>query len=71
MKQILISLCTVVTLCAMLAVVVLASCEKPIIPDDNIAGDTKGNLTVSVFEIEKTPFASLIRASEAASAVVT
>ena len=71
MQKIHIPLCTVATLCAMLAIVVLASCEKSIINDESTTGDAKGNLRVSVFEIEKTPFASITRASEAASAVVT
>lgn len=62
----------------LLIVFTVFSCEKAIVPDDNATGDAKGNLRVSVFEIEKTPFASLnlkpqslTRASEAASAVVT
>ena len=72
MKKILISLCTVATLCAMLAVVVLASCEKAIFADEGeTSGDANGNLRVSVYQIEKTPFASLTRASQAASEVVT
>ena len=66
MKKILVSLSAVFVLLIVFAVF---SCEKAIIPDDNTTGDAKGNLRVSVFEIEKTPFASLTRASEAASAV--
>ena len=67
MKKILVSLSA---LCALLIVFTVFACEKAISSNEN-AGDAKGNLTVSVFEIEKTPFASLTRASEAASAVVT
>ena len=52
------SLCTVTTLCAMLVVVVLASCEKAIINEESATGDANGNLTVSVYQIEQMPFAS-------------
>ena len=52
------SLCTVATLCAMLAVVVLASCEKAIFDQEETTGDSNGNLTVSVYQIEQMPFAS-------------
>lgn len=45
------------------AVFALVSCEKPFITDENESGTTKGNLRVSVFQIEKTPFASLSRAT--------
>ena len=76
MKKILVSLSAVF---ALLIVFTIFSCEKAIITDNDADGDAKGNLRVSVFEIEKTPFASLTRganntstrASEAASAVVT
>ena len=68
MRRIIISLSAVV---ALLIVFTIFSCERAITPDDNTAGDADGNLRVSVFEIEKTPFASLTRASEPASAVVT
>ena len=51
--------------------IALASCEKAIISDENESGATKGNLRVSVFQIEKTPFASLTRAKEAASEACT
>ena len=57
------SLCTVATLCAMLAVVVLASCEKAIIDQEETSGDVDGNLTVSVYQIEQMPFASVTRAA--------
>ena len=79
MRKILISLCTVATLCAMLAVVTLASCEKAIVFDDDAAGTANGNLRVSVFQIEKTPFENFTgktnspsrRASKAASEACT
>lgn len=58
------SLCTVATLCAMLAVVVLASCEKAIIDQEETTGDSNGNLTVSVYQIEQMPFASQNGGSE-------
>lgn len=68
MRKIIISLSAVV---ALLLVFVALSCEKPIINEESATGDANGNLRVSVYQIEKTPFASLTRASEAASAVVT
>ena len=77
MKKIHLSLCTVATLCAMLAVVVLASCEKAIFSEEENSSPS-GNLTVSVYQIEKTDFGSLTRATgnstraaKAASEVVT
>lgn len=78
-KKLVISLSAVFALFVMCAVIALMSCEKPIIADEDESGATKGNLRVSVFQIEKTPFASFTRAannattraSEAASAVVT
>ena len=70
MKNMHYSLCTVATLCAMLAVVVLASCEKPLFPE-GLSASQDGNLRVSVYQIEKTPFASLTRAAQTASEVVT
>ncbi len=45
------------------AVFALVSCEKPFFTDENESGTTKGNLRVSVFQIEKTPFTSLSRAT--------
>ena len=76
MQKIWLYLCAAVSLLLVFAVF---SCEKAIIPDDDAGGSMNGNLRVSVFAIEKTPFASLTRAanntptraSEAASAVVT
>jgi hypothetical protein len=50
---------------AMLMCLVLA-CEKPL-TTEKVAGDTDGNLTVRVFQIEKTPFESLTRGSDDAN----
>lgn len=62
------SLCTVTTQCAMLAVVVLASCEKALFDQEETSGDSSGdpngNLTVSVYQIEQMPFASQNGGSE-------
>ena len=68
MRKILISLCAVF---ALLLVFVVFACEKPIINEESATGDAHGNLRVSVFEIEKAPFASLTRGTEAASNVCT
>ena len=61
------SLCTVATLCLMLAIVALASCEKAIFSEEEVNSPT-GNLTVSVYQLEQMPFASLSRGSEALDA---
>jgi hypothetical protein len=49
-------------------VCILIACEKPIIQDDSVVSgspaDKDANLTVTVFEIEKTPFGSLTRAGQ-------
>ena len=68
MKRIIISISAVI---ALLLVFTIFACEKAITPDDNTTDDNKGNLHVSVFEIEKTPFSSFTRAQEAASAACT
>lgn len=70
-KKLFISLSAVFALFVISIVLVLVSCEKLIIADESNAADAKGNLRVSVFQIEKTPFASLTRATEAASNVCT
>ncbi|MBO7044770.1 MAG: FimB/Mfa2 family fimbrial subunit [Prevotella sp.] len=44
--------------CALVALCVFVSCEKPLSSDET-TGSVKGNLIVRVFQIEKTPFASL------------
>ena len=68
MKRVILSLSAVFALVVIIAVF---SCEKAIISNENESGDANGNLKVTVFEIEKTPFASLTRTVENASAVVT
>ena len=77
MQKIQKSLCTALSLCLMLAIVVLASCEKTIFSEEETPSPS-GNLTVSVYQIEKTDFGSLTRATgnatraaKAASEVVT
>ena len=69
MTRRIISLSALFALFVMSVVFALASCEKAIISDENESESTKGNLRVNVFQIEKTPFASLTRAKEAAFAV--
>lgn len=66
MRRILFSLSA---LFALLLVLLVFSCEKAIISDENESSDADGNLRVSVFEIAKTPFGSLTRAGETPSAV--
>ena len=53
---------------ALMILGMLFSCEKPLVSDENESGATKGNLRVSVFEIEKTPFATLTRGASNTSA---
>ena len=64
MTKKIISLSAVFALFVICTAIVLTSCEKPLISDENESGETKGNLRVSVFQIEKTPFASLTRSSD-------
>jgi hypothetical protein len=46
----------------------LASCERAITPEDSkTSGDKNGNLRVSVYQIEQTPFASLTRQADNAT----
>ena len=66
-KKIMIPLYAVLALLLMFAVF---SCKKAIIPEEESAIQN-GNLRVSVYQIEKTPFASLTRAGKTASEVVT
>ena len=61
MQKIQQSLCTVASLCLMLAIVLLASCEKAIFSEEESVSPS-GNLRVRVFQIEKTDFGSLTRA---------
>ena len=55
---------------ALLLMFAVFSCKKAIIPEEESAIQN-GNLRVSVYQIEKTPFASLTRAGKTASEVVT
>lgn len=48
----------ILALMMMCASTALVSCEKSLIADENESGATKGNLQVSVFQIDKTPFGS-------------
>ena len=64
MRKMLISISA---LFALLIVFAVFACEKAIISDENESGATKGNLRVSVYQIEKTPFASLFPGSSQAS----
>ena len=54
--------------CILCTLLLLSSCEKPITNADSAvsgsAADKDANLTVTVFEIEKTPFGSLTRGPE-------
>ena len=60
--------CFVHCVCILCTLLALSSCEKAIIQDDSVvsgsAADKDANLTVTVFEIEKTPFGSLTRAGQ-------
>ena len=67
MKKMIISICAV---CTLLAVCVMVSCEKPLMVNEETEV-VKGNLTVTVFEIAKTPFESFTRGIEPASARCT
>lgn len=63
-RMILFSVAIVITMFAQI------SCQKAAMLEEE-SGDAGGNLRVSVFEIEKTPFASLTRGTEQASSVCT
>lgn len=66
MKKIFISICTV---CTIVALCVMVSCEKPLM--DEKTDEPTGNLKVTVYEMEKTPFGSLTRGAEPVSNVCT
>ena len=56
----------------MVVMTLMLGCEKVQLPDnDTDEGEGNGNLRINVSQIEQTPFASLTRATEAASAVCT
>lgn len=50
---------------ALFALLVLCACEQPLVSEEK-PSENENNLRVSVFEIEKTPFASLTRGESAA-----
>ena len=54
-------------MCAIVALSVMVSCEKPLMGVES--DEPGGNLKVTVFEMEKTPFGSLTRVAEPASAM--
>ncbi|MCR5044364.1 MAG: FimB/Mfa2 family fimbrial subunit [Bacteroidaceae bacterium] len=56
---------------ALAIAITLASCEKVAIPENDASEELNGNLRVSVYQIEQTPFASSTRTTEAASAACT
>lgn len=56
---------------ALAIAITLASCEKVAIPESDASEELNGNLRVSVYQIEQTPFAGSTRTTEAASAVCT
>lgn len=62
MKKLIVSLGAVFTVMMVFAVV---ACEKAILTEETVIGDADGNLTVSVYQIEKMDFASMTRSSEA------
>ncbi len=66
MKKLSVLMCSV---CAIVALCMIVSCEKPLLSEETVSGDADGNLKVTVFEIAKTPFGSLTRGAEPASAV--
>ena len=56
---------------ALAIAITLASCEKVAIPESDASEELNGNLRVSVYQIEQTPFAGSTRTTEAASAACT
>ena len=66
MKKTIISMCAVLTIVALCIVV---SCSKVSVSEEK--SEPSGNLKVTVFEIAKTPFGSLTRGEEPASAACT
>lgn len=47
----------------LLSLLVFCSCEKPYTGEDDVTPEHQGNLIVSVFQLEQTPFSALSRAS--------
>lgn len=56
---------------ALAIAITLASCEKVAIPESDASEELNGNLRVSVYQIDQTPFAGSTRTTEAASAACT
>ena len=56
---------------ALAIAITLASCEKVAIPENDASEELNGNLRVSVYQIEQTPFAGSTRTTEAASVACT
>jgi hypothetical protein len=56
---------------ALAIAITLASCEKVAIPENDASEELNGNLRVSVYQIEQTPFAGSTRKTEAASVACT
>lgn len=50
-------------LCLFLGALLLLACEKPLLTEEEAPKVPQGNLTLSVFQLEQTPFESLTRAS--------
>lgn len=50
---------------------IMVACEKAFLPENEKSKGTQGNLTVNVFEIEKTPFEIFTRAEKDATEAVT
>ena len=67
MRKLFLSLCMV---CTTIAVCILIACEKPIIQDDSVVSGSPAdaNLTVTVYEIEKTPFEYFTRGTSGSAA---
>ena len=70
MKKIIVSISLVFTLVVICGVFALVSCEKAATIEED-SDDISGNLRVSVYEIEQTPFASLTRGVEPVANVCT
>ena len=56
-----------IALCVLMMLGIFSSCEKLSLPEDNGSETPKGNLRVTVTEIEKIPFPSLIQYAQEAS----
>ena len=70
MKRIIVSISLVFTLVVICGLFALVSCEKAATIEED-SDDVSGNLRVSVYQIEQTPFASLTRGVEPVANVCT